>query len=98
VRIRDISTSGIGIVHHEQLKLDEQFVVLLPRYGQTLPVMCSVVYWEPLASGVFGIGARFERILADADQPTAAPIKLSERQGPIARLMHAIERRFRIAG
>ncbi len=102
VKVRDISASGIGILHDTRLALDEQFVMLLPTRTHTIPMMCSVVYWEPLAPGLFGIGAKFDRILSAQDDillaPQTAPAGSIGREGPITRLVHAIERKLRAAG
>src|SRR5258708_38743634 len=50
VRIRDLSASGIGILHAQRLPLDSQFVVRLPRCEGNEPALLlyTVVFWEPL--------------------------------------------------
>lgn len=66
VMVRDVSASGIGFLSQEKMTLDEQFVLMLPRTnGEPSIVLCSVAFWQPLPSGLFGIGARFVRLVRD---------------------------------
>src|SRR5688500_13393775 len=64
VPVRDLSPAGIGFLHATKIDLDEPFVVMLPlRDGGQIALLCAVAYWQPLAAGVFAIGARFTRVL-----------------------------------
>jgi hypothetical protein len=70
VEVRDLSLAGIGFLHEQKLKLDEQFALVLPRNNDTPSViLCAVAFWQPLARDLFAIGARFTRILRDGGAP-----------------------------
>jgi len=97
VRIRDLSTGGIGILHTQRLPLDSQFVVRLPRAGSNGPLLLlyTVVFWEPLAENLVTIGARFERVIAESEltaQQRAMSTPTS--MGVLARLSNAFGRRI----
>ena len=64
VPVRDLSAGGIGFVHTTKMSLDDQFVVLLPSAaGESVPVLCQVAHYQPLAEQAFAVGARFVRVL-----------------------------------
>jgi hypothetical protein len=64
VAVRDLSPGGFGFLHRRKIDLDEQFVVMLPAGpGASVAVLCSVAYWQPVAEGVYAVGARFQRVL-----------------------------------
>lgn len=79
VLVRDLSPSGMGFLYERPMSLDEQFALLLPRSGDTpAVVLCEVACWQPLAKNVYGVGARFVRILRDGgEQPLPIEINLS---------------------
>jgi hypothetical protein len=81
VPVRDLSAGGIGFIHTSKIGLDEQFVVLLPEGRQSVAVLCQVAYYQPLADGVYGVGARFLRVLrqpAAADADAVLPLPTPE--------------------
>src|SRR5690348_13669081 len=54
VQVRDLSPAGIGFLHEQKLKLDEQFALVLPRNNDTPSViLCAVAFWQPLARDLF---------------------------------------------
>ena len=65
VQVRDLSPGGMGLFRARPMGLDEPFVAELPRDADRAAVhmLCSVVYYEPIAEGLFSIGARFIRVL-----------------------------------
>jgi hypothetical protein len=66
VEIRDVSPSGIGIIHDRCFSLDEQFALLLPQAADTpAVVLCVVAFWQPVSRNAFAIGGRFVRVLRD---------------------------------
>jgi hypothetical protein len=69
---RDISASGIGIIHSEPLKLRSRFVVELQR-EENVPIqlLCEVVRKENVNSGVYMIGAMF--VQPEVHSSSAAP-------------------------
>ena len=76
VPLRNLSAGGIGFLHGDKVRLDEQFVVLLPHGGtrDSVAVLCQVAYYQPLADRLFAVGARFVRVLK---QPAALDAGLS---------------------
>jgi hypothetical protein len=101
VRIRDISIGGIGIFHSERISLDDQLVIRFPlREGKSVLVMGTVVYWEPLAEKLFGVGLQFERIVDEAEiseQAHRTVRRQINQAGMIARMGQALARTWRIA-
>jgi hypothetical protein len=72
VAIRDLSSVGIAVVHNQRLVQGEQFILRVPALdGQNIStaVLCTVVHWRLVGSGVYMIGARFAGLV----QPTGAP-------------------------
>ena len=68
VRLRDLSAGGLGLLHASRFSLDEQLVVRLPVVGgQTVLVLGTVVYWEPLAEALFAAGMQFEQVVQEAE-------------------------------
>ena len=72
VPVRDLSRGGLRFLMPRRLPLDTPFVLLLPRLpmagspvGRSTPtaVECTVTYWQPIQRELFGIGARFLRLL-----------------------------------
>jgi hypothetical protein len=101
VRVRDISVGGAGIFHTDRIGLDEQIVIRFPvRDNKTVLILGTVVYWEPLAEKLFGIGVQFERIVDEAeisDQAHRTVRNQLNQIGVVARLTGAFARTWRIA-
>ena len=77
VSLRDLSAGGIGFLHSERIRLDEQFVVLLPGGGRdSLAILCQVSHYQPLADRLYSVGAEFTRVLRQpaADEALALPV------------------------
>jgi hypothetical protein len=95
VRIRDLSTDGLGVLHTERLSLDDQVVICFPSGEQTIMALYTIVYWEPLAEKLYAIGAQFERLVEQSDldarilEVTRTP---AESRGPLTRLGQALVR------
>ncbi len=101
VRVRDLSTGGIGIFHSQRISLDEQLVIRFPLPdGQTVLVLGKVVYWEPLAENLYGIGAQFERLMDEDELSEQADQNVRQhamQMGVMARITQAFARTWRIA-
>ena len=78
VPVRDLSRGGLRFLMPRRLPLDTPFVLLLPRVqmagspmGRPTPtaVECTVTYWQPIQRDLFGIGARFLRLLTGFARP-----------------------------
>ena len=69
VPLRDLSAGGVGFAHTGRMRLDEQFVVLLPEGRGAVAVLCEVAHYQPLDDHWYAVGARFVRVLR---QPSAA--------------------------
>jgi hypothetical protein len=103
VRIRDFSVGGVGLFHSQHIALDEQVVIRFPRRdNQTVLVLGTVVYWEPLAENLFGIGVQFERLVEESEiarqseQTVRQQMKINQ-IGIVARFTQAVARTWRIA-
>jgi hypothetical protein len=81
VTLKDISPGGgLCVLHHEELKREDQFVLQVPRpQGKPLTMLCTVVDCRRLNDAQFRIGARFETKLSESPSP-------AEKRGLIARL------------
>lgn len=81
VQLRDISPGGVGFVHAGAVRLDQEFVILLPTSGSgPLAVMGQVAYWQPLGGALVGVGMKFSRVLRQGGGQAAAPIETPTRQ------------------
>ena len=61
---RDISIGGIGLMQSIPMEPGKQIVVRLPRREKPpLFVLSQVAYAHRLAEGIYGVGARFKRLL-----------------------------------
>ena len=74
VRVRDLSTDGMGILHHEGLALGSMFVAIMSRgTGEQLKALYRVARCEKVAHRQFLIGGSLERIIDNStDQAGAA--------------------------
>jgi hypothetical protein len=65
LRCRNLSASGIGLMHNREMRSGSEFVVSLPATGLAAPVhiACIVVHCRKLAPDQFTIGARILRVL-----------------------------------
>ncbi len=60
VALSDLSLVGLRFLHTEKLKLGEQIVAMLPRRdGQSVAMLCTIAYYEPLDEQLFAVGAKF---------------------------------------
>ncbi|HZK80662.1 MAG TPA: hypothetical protein VFC46_06330 [Humisphaera sp.] len=90
ILVRNLSPSGIGFLYERPMSLDEQFALVLPRSGDTPAiVLCAVACWQPLAKDVYGIGARYVRILRDGGDP-ALPIEINPNSQSFAPVLQAV--------
>jgi hypothetical protein len=103
VRIRDLSAGGIGIFHNHRIGLDEQVLIRFPRQSEpTVLLLGTVVYWEPLAENLFGIGLQFERLVEEAEiaqqsEQTVRQQMKKNQIGVVARFTQAVARTWRVA-
>jgi hypothetical protein len=101
VRIRDLSQGGIGLFHSQRIGLDEKLVIRFPRNNSSdVNVLGTVVYWEPLAENLYGIGVQFDRLVEDSEieeQSDQATRQQIHRIGMISRFTQAFARTWRIA-
>lgn len=101
VRIRDLSQGGVGIFLSHRIGLDEKLVIRFSRpNGATALVLGKVVYWEPLAENLYGIGVQFERLVEESeiDRQSAETVREQMNQmGVLSRFTQAFARTWRIA-
>jgi hypothetical protein len=101
VRIRDLSRGGLGLFHSERIGLDEQIVIRFPlKDDRTVAVLGTVVYWEPLAENLYGIGVQFDRVVDESEITEQSELNTREQIhqiGVVARLTQAFARTWRIA-
>jgi hypothetical protein len=100
-RIRDLSQGGVGLFHSHRIALDEEMVIRFPRSnGETALVLGKVVYWEPLAENLYGIGVQFERMVDEDEidqQSDANTRQQMDDMGVVARFAQAFARTWRVA-
>jgi len=69
VHVRDLSTSGIGLLHQIALPIGQQFLLCLKSAANpdsdTPAILCTVTRHRRVDDGLFTIGARFTRELED---------------------------------
>jgi hypothetical protein len=64
VTIRDISVSGIGLLHSEPIPAEEQFAVRVPtRKGASLWLVCTCARWQPISEQLYLVGGKFVRVV-----------------------------------
>ena len=69
VTIEDISTTGVGIVHNDRLKVGRQYLLEIPRpEQQPLAVVFTVIRCSKTAGGLFTIELEPEEVLDVAFQ------------------------------
>jgi hypothetical protein len=74
VRLKDISSGGIGIVHTQPFEMGSQFVIQLPQPGGlTKSLLYTVVRCDASASGPFSIGAELSCVLKSEGAHGADP-------------------------
>src|SRR5690349_11213074 len=57
---RDLSFKGIGLLQSKQSPRGSQFVITLPRKdGESMSILCTVMYCRVLADGIYNVGAAF---------------------------------------
>ncbi len=96
VRIKDLSIGGIGILHSQRMSLDDQFVIRLPQSGSdSVLLMYTVVYWEPLAESLYAIGAQFERVVEEAELNDRQIEVSTPNEGILARITNVVFARVR---
>ena len=85
VRLKDISSGGIGIVHTQPFDMGSQFVIQLPQPGGlTKSLLYTVVRCEASAStsGPFSIGAELSCVLkSDGAVPPAPEVSRTPERG-----------------
>jgi hypothetical protein len=77
VKLRDLSTRGIGILLVAPLKRDERFLLLLPASMviKKRAIVCTVVFCRPGPNGEYEIGATFTNVLTNGLLPPDTPIE-----------------------
>jgi hypothetical protein len=65
MRCRNLSASGIGLLHTREMRLGTEFVVRLAAAGVAAPVhiACLVVHSQKQGPDLYSIGARIVRVL-----------------------------------
>jgi hypothetical protein len=92
-RVRDMSVGGVGLLHNERVALDERLVVRFPMHaGQYLLIVGTVLYWEPLAEGLFAIGVQFDRIVSEAEWTARTQAPVAPAAGVIGRISRAVQK------
>ena len=64
VNIRDISATGVGLMHHEPLPLGQKYVVREPSViPRSQPCLYTVVRADPVGEGKFSIGLHASHLI-----------------------------------
>jgi len=73
VRVKDLSSRGIGFVHDKRMKQASQFLLRMTR--EELPpieILCTVVHCAQLSNEIWSIGAEFTCVAPVAATPDDA--------------------------
>ncbi len=66
VRIADLSSRGIALIHSQPLQPGQRFLIQLPRQiDHHVHILCTVVHTEPCGQGLYNIGAEFTGVVPD---------------------------------
>ena len=79
---RDVSFKGVGLIQSRQMARASQFVITLPkRGGESMSILCTVMYCRALADGIYNVGASFvRRYECPAPPPPVSPQPAPARQ------------------
>jgi hypothetical protein len=81
VTLRDVSPGGVGFLHAGRVALNDEFVLILPSSEGNVAILCGVAYWQPVAEGMFAIGAKFTRVLRQGmSKPVVVPAAVPARK------------------
>lgn len=73
VRLKDLSASGIGIIHSDSMDAGQQFIIQLPQPGGSIKSLLYTVRRVDAAGGLYSIGAELTSVLRpDQVKPDAA--------------------------
>lgn len=94
VRIRDLSASGVGIHHSEELQNGDRFILLLPPAMAAVAkgVLCTVTNCRPAPAGGFDIGAMFTNLLRPTNEAAftaSSPPAVSQPTLPVHQVIEA---------
>jgi hypothetical protein len=73
VRVKDLSSRGVGFVHDKRMKAASQFLLRMTR--EELPpieILCTVVHCAQVSNEIWSIGAEFTCVAPDAATPSDA--------------------------
>jgi hypothetical protein len=92
-QVRDLSAGGVGLLHNERVALDERLVVRFPMpAGQSVIIVGTVLYWEPLAEELFAIGVQFDRTLSEEEWTAHTQAPAAPATGVIGRVTQAVQK------
>ncbi|HSI36315.1 MAG TPA: PilZ domain-containing protein [Tepidisphaeraceae bacterium] len=84
--VRDVSVGGIGLMVHDPMRVDDEFVVSIPAVRKRRPPLvlrCVVVRCEPDAGGAaYLIGARFLAEVSPSSAAAAPAASAAQVQAP----------------
>jgi hypothetical protein len=70
---RDVSFKGLGLLQSTKATRGSQFVITLPRRGgESMLMLCTVMYCRELADGIYNVGASFIRTFEFQASPAPA--------------------------
>ena len=88
VLVRDLSTTGAGIIHSGRLKLGAKYLLDIPRPGQeALSVFVTVVRCNEIAGGLFNLRLEADSVLEIAVR--ASMLRAERTENPKRRGRHA---------
>jgi hypothetical protein len=75
VTVCDISPTGLGVTTPEAMTKGDRFLIGLKRVDASLLwIECAVMRWQPVGSGLYFVGATFNRVVERA--AAAAPMRV----------------------
>jgi hypothetical protein len=63
VSLRSVTATGVVFVDSNYWMDGERFILQLPKVSKISAMLCTITYWQPLASDLFVVSASFVRAM-----------------------------------
>jgi len=87
VEVRDVSETGVGILHNEPLRLGDKFVVREPTIGKMKCVLFTVVRAQQIDESHYIIGMHASHLVEEEEAAAKLPPSRHARTHSMAKLL-----------